>query len=444
MSASKTRPAESLEDYTLLAILGERPQVMTELIWSLAQDGVVPERIIVLTTARGERILRAELLGDPAYRDFSDYWGDRWTDFCNQVLDRDPFEPEVKVPYADGTKIEDIYAPDDGRLFENWCFGLVQSLTREMSAPSVYGCIAGGRKTMTQDVTTAFTLYARRGDRLFHVIVPEEVEEDRTFFWPREDRPEHAKYADDVHRVDKSFPHLRARLDDGLLNEIDDDLNEIDDDLDERSHYKDLLDVLDPDRRALAKPREVTLRMKKKTTAKGTEKKRESGSMLHVESARGGNMGEVRLAVENVATLLILWSHLWEEGGQGKVAKSDLVKPWVDDVRWRIYKAFGRNEDKFKPWCHEQATSEYSTHISNLNKKLRSVTGVERYLELIDAPEPPNFDGEKPIKRFRRPLPENIQLRIEIVPDENEQLPQLATEEGWKFLELPRPEVVDN
>jgi len=442
---SALQNANLAEEYILLAVLGERPQILTELIWSLAQHGAFPKRVIVLTTARGERILRAQLLGDLSYEDDISNIDNRWGDFCNQVLDGDPFDPErdIKVPYRDGeTKIEDIYAPQDGRLFENWCFNLVHSLTRDLDDPELYGCIAGGRKTMAQDLTTAFTLYARGGDRLFHVIVPKEVEDDPTFFWPREDPHEHADYADDVldGLVNKSFPHLRARLEEGLLSEISDDL-------DERSHYQDLLDALAGDRRALATPKQVTLRMKKKTTPKGNEKGGESGSVLLVEGAGGEPMGKVKLAVENVATLLILWSHLWEEGEhghweegeQGKVAKSDLVRPWVDDTRWRIYKAFGRDEGKFIQWCHEQATSEYSTHISNLNQKLRSKTGIKRYLELIG----PKFDGDKPVKRFRR-SPEDIQLHIEIVPDEEEKLSQLATEEGWKFLELPRPKTVDN
>jgi len=416
------------EEYILLAVMGERPQVLTELIWSLAQEGAFPKRVIVLTTARGERTLRAQLLEDPSHRGI-DHWADRWTPFCNQVLDSDPLDLEVEVPYEDGTKIEDIYAPRDGRLFENWCFDLVHSLTRDMDAPPLYGCVAGGRKTMAQDLTTAFTLYARGGDRLFHIIVSKHIEEEvPTFFWPREER-DHDEYADEMHRVDKSFPHLRARLEEGLLSEIGDDL-------DERSHYQELLDALDP--RALTKPKQVTLCMQMETNARGTEIRGDSGSVLLVKSARGEPMGDVRLPVEKVATLLILWHHLWEKGEQKRVEKSDLVKPWVDKTRRRIYEAFGRSEDRFTQWYHEEShieTSEYSTHISNLNKKLRSVSGVERYLELI---------GKKHVYKFPRPLPEDIELHIEIVPGEKGKLSQLATEEGWKFLELPRPVIVGN
>jgi len=433
-------------EYILLAVMGERPQVLTELIWSLAQEGAYPKRVIVLTTARGERTLRAQLLGDRSHRNIK-YLEDRWTDFCDQVLGSNPFDPggDIEVPDRDGTKIEDIYAPRDGRLFENWCFDLVHSLTRDMDAPPLYGCVAGGRKTMAQDLTTAFTLYARGGDRLFHVIVSEHIEEDvPTFFWPRADR-DHDEYADEVHRVDKSFPHLRARLEEGLLSEIGDDL-------DERSHYQELLDALDP--RALTKPKQVTLRIRKKTTAKGNEKRKESGSVLLMKDARGEPMGEVRLTVENVATLLILWSTLWEEGEQEKVVHSDFIMPWVDDTRQRIYEAFGRDKDKdkdnFTPWCHEESNKEiydYADHIYRLNEKLRAKSAFERYLQAQKIPSNSlsnDYEEEATVRHFPHPLPENIHLQIEIVPDEDEKLLQLVNERVWNRLDLPRPEIVDN
>lgn len=454
MSVSEARSAESLEDYTLLAILGERPQVMTELIWSLAQDGAVPERIIVLTTAHGERALRAELLGDRSYRDFSDHWNDRWKPFCSQVLDSDPLDLEVEVPLdSDGNKIEDIYDPDDGRHFENWCFDLVHSLTREIDGPPLYGCIAGGRKTMTQDVTTAFTLYARGPDRLFHVIVPEKVEEDRTFFWPREDRSEHAEHADDVYRVDKSFPHLRARLEDSLLSDVGE--------LNERSHYKELLDELDPDRRALTKPQKVTLRIQMETSANGRDMKGDSGSTLSVWDATGKTKAEVNLSVKKLATLLFLWNRLWRPGERTNIPHTLMKTETADKYRRVVYEAFHGElptpfDDEYPdylPWYPEgnyytkydnKYKSQYSKSRGELNTEFEG--GIERNFSVQSVPPDKlsNVDSNKdPFYAFWRTLPEDVQLRIEIVPDEYNQLEKLATPEGWPFKGLPVPEIAD-
>jgi len=449
-AASDVQDDDLKEDYTLLAVLGERPQVMTELIWSLAQDGEMPGRIIALTTARGERILRAILLGDSAYRRDFQNWNDRWTPFCNQVLGSDPLNVEVQVPYRDdGTKIEDIYAPQDGRLFENWCFDLVHSLTREIDGPPLYGCIAGGRKTMAQDVTTAFTLYARGGDRLFHVIVPEEVEDDETFFWPREDRPQHAKYADDVHRLDKFFPHLRARLEDGLLSEIGDDL-------DERSHYQDLLDALAGDRQALVKPRQVTLRIQRGASTKNSE------SALMVWDATGERVTKVRLKLKHLATLLFLWNWLWRPGERKLMPHTLLKSETADKKRKSIYEIFHDHtvsplSDDFRPWYPKDKfytehgnnyNSAYSNSTSPLKTEVFEKEPVLRRYFLIEsvtaARLPDELRDKQPVLAFPRPLPEDIKLHIEIAREEDGQLEQLATEEGWPFSNLPLPEVVDS
>jgi CRISPR-associated protein (TIGR02584 family) len=435
------------EDYTLLAVLGERPQVMTELIWSLAQDDAYPERVIVLTTARGEQVLRAQLLGEDPYRRFANY-DDRWSPFCEQVLKSDPFDPDedVEVPqYADGTKIEDIYEPRDGRLFENWCFDLVHSLTRELDGPPLYGCIAGGRKTMTQDVTTAFTLYARGGDRLFHVIVPEHVEEDETFFWPRRGYEDHAEYADDVHRVDKPFPHLRLRLEDGLLSEVSG--------VDERSHYQELLDILDPE--ALARPKNVTLRLQRGSTDVGTHVASSSDSELIVEGASGSELGSISLPPTLVATWLVLMERLWRPGKRAVTCKSQLVTEEVDEQRRAVLGAFGYDTSSHgdvKPWVEPEYWGDkkdyppyYSDHISKLNidpfkENSEAEPLFERYFKVVRPPKEiqPDDWGEWPYYALPTSLPEGVDLEIEAPTSMS-----LAEEKNWPFEHLSPPEVVD-
>jgi CRISPR-associated protein (TIGR02584 family) len=186
-SADSPEESASKGDYTLLALLGERPQVLTLLLWSLVDKrDEYPKRVIVLTTAHGERNLRAKLLGDKSYREEISNIGNRWDPFCRQVLGHDPFEPDkdIEVPTdLEGNKIEDIEDEGDGRLFAGWCYDLVRSLTQETEGP-LYGLIAGGRKTMTSDITTAFSLYGLRDHKLFHVIPSKDLERNSRFFGP--------------------------------------------------------------------------------------------------------------------------------------------------------------------------------------------------------------------------------------------------------------------
>ena len=437
---SALQNANLAEEYILLAVLGERPQILTELIWSLAQHGAFPKRIIVLTTARGERILRGQLLGCDSHHNIKN-WGNRWTPFCNQVLDSDPLDLEIKVPREDGTKIEDIYEPRDGRLFENWCFDLVHSLTRDMDAPRLYGCVAGGRKTMAQDLTTAFTLYARSGDRLFHVIVSKHIEEDvPEFFWPRADR-DHSEYADEMHRVNKSFPHLRARLEDGLLSEISG--------VDGRSHYQELLDALAPDRRALATPKSVTLRIQLK---RSSAERNNSDSTLTVFDATGECLAEVRLTLKPLITLLFLWDQIWDRGERKYVSREALKTEDVDRKRKKLYKIFyGRepvisrkaNESDWVRWSPQSHSNPCSSAVSHLKTEvMKKEPPLERYFLVSGRPKPPDVDKNEPVYAFPGPLPKDIKLNIEVVPDEREQLLQL--EEYWPFDNLPQPEVVDD
>jgi len=440
-------PPEERKDYTLLTVMGERPQVMTELIWALAQkEDRYPARIIVLTTTRGRRALRAQLLGDPAYHDANNR-KDRWTPFCREVLHLD--EPlaldEIEVPkHTDGTEIEDIYDPDDGRLFENWCFDLVHSLTRDIGGRPLYGCIAGGRKTMGQDVTTAFTLYARRHDRLYHVIVPKHVEKDKTFFWPRA-REGHAHHAGDVHPVNKSFPHLRARLEDGLLSEISD--------VDEHSHYQELLDELDPDRRALAKPKAVTLRLQRKVTDAGTQVSGVFDCKLSISDAQGLQLGSISLSPLLVATWLVVMNHLWRPGERAVTSKSQLLKEKIDEQRRIVLGAFGYDmgpHGDVKPWVKpdywgnkKKYPSYYSDHISKLNKdpfkeKPAAEPLFARYFKVIRpaVTEEIKASGLEGPYYFAlpSPLPEGIELRIEVSSPR-----VLADENHWPFEHMPLP-----
>jgi CRISPR-associated protein (TIGR02584 family) len=461
-------PAEDASegDYTLLALLGERPQVLTLLLWSLVDKrGEYPKRVIVLTTAHGEHSLRAKLLEDDYRGSRIRNQGHRWGPFCQRVLGYDPLDPDkdIEVPTdTDGTKIEDIEDEDDEQLFASWCYDLVRSLTRKTEGP-LYGLIAGGRKTMTPDITTAFSLYGLRDHKLFHVISSKDLERNSDVFWPRADLG-HNEYADDVHLVQKPFLHLQMRLE-NLLSDVDG--------VNRRSHHEELLDELYADRQALAEPQKVTLRIRK-------GRKRKSDSTLSVWDDTGEPMAEeVHLSVKSLATLLFLWDNLWQPGERRCVALQNLMTETADKYRRTVYDAFEvdppdpgdpRDEDDnsratYLPWWPKDPYyklpdkdyerdygnngAAYSDSVSYLKGKMMEEPVLKRYFLTEQVPNNARSDicrHDVPSYAFRRPLPENIDLSIEVSRDEFNDLRPLTTalkeEDPFRLL-LPTLNVVN-
>jgi CRISPR-associated protein (TIGR02584 family) len=437
------------------------------LLWSLVEKrGEYPKRVIVLTTAHGEHSLRAKLLEDDCRGSRIRNQGHRWGPFCQRVLGYDPLDPDkdIEVPTdTDGTKIEDIEDEDDEQLFASWCYDLVRSLTRKTEGP-LYGLIAGGRKTMTPDITTAFSLYGLRDHKLFHVISSKDLEQKSEVFWPRADLG-HAKYADEVDLVQKPFLHLQMRLED-LLSDVDG--------VNRRSHHEELLDELYADRQALAEPQKVTLRIRK-------GRKRESDSTLSVWDDTGKPMAEeVHLSVKSLATLLFLWDYLWQTGERKCIPYSVLKSETANKCQRTVYEAFNvdppdpgdpRDEDDdsratYLPWWpedpyytlpdknyerdYEKNKPAYSDSVSYLKKKMVKKPVLKRYFLTEAVPtnaRPDICTHDVPSYAFRRPLPENIELNIEISRDEIDDLRPLTTalkNEGDPFRYfLPTLNVVD-
>jgi len=153
------------EPYVLLAPLGTSPGVLTETVWSLAQDGLVPATVHVMTTATGWEVVA----GDLGFETENARWDRLSRGVCG--LDRPiPVERHV-VRGRNGRELRDIRHEQDDLAFGAACYALVRRLTEATNRPPVVGSIAGGRKTMSAHLMTAFCLCARQQDRLVHVLI---------------------------------------------------------------------------------------------------------------------------------------------------------------------------------------------------------------------------------------------------------------------------------
>lgn len=204
----------------LLAVCGLSPQVITETLFALHQQGRQIDAIRVLTTRAGKDACLAGLFraGDGHYYRYLDEYG----------LPRDAidFAPRhlLAVLADDGTEIDDIADEYHSERFLRLCMEETFALARD-DEQCVLFSIAGGRKTMGACLSLAAQCYARPQDRIYHVLVqPSEFESCRDFYYPprtprtievlnRERRPCHMSTAEaQITLVPMPFFPLRRQL----------------------------------------------------------------------------------------------------------------------------------------------------------------------------------------------------------------------------------------
>jgi CRISPR-associated protein Csx14 len=163
----------------LLAVSGLSPQVVTETIYALHQQGRTPEAIRILTTREGKAFIHANLLSavDGHYHRLLKDYG-----IAAEVID---FSARHIYAPADqcGTEYDDIAGEEENERFLALCMAHAFEVTRDPDT-EVYFSIAGGRKTMGACLAVAAQCYARPQDRIFHVLVTPEFESSRDFYYP--------------------------------------------------------------------------------------------------------------------------------------------------------------------------------------------------------------------------------------------------------------------
>lgn len=209
---------------TLLAVCGLTPQVLTETLYALSQQGRMVDAVRILTTRPGRERCLAQLLAPETGRYYGllDEYGisRESVDFSAQHIQA--------VTDEQGRELDDILSEEDNERFLLACMEAAFDLTKQDN-DVVFFSIAGGRKTMGACLSLAAQLYARPQDRVFHVLVSPEFESSRDFFYPPlVSRPaelvdgrgqpfvKETKFAS-VTLVPMPFFPLRRRLSDKLL-----------------------------------------------------------------------------------------------------------------------------------------------------------------------------------------------------------------------------------
>jgi CRISPR-associated protein (TIGR02584 family) len=171
---------------TLLAITGLTPQVITETVYALAQEGSgsadgIPDRIEVITTTEGRRRIQLALFAEGGGQGYFDR-------LCADFgIDRDAIafnEDSIHIIRdAAGEPLPDIVKEADNAAAADLINDRIRALTQ---APEtrLHVSLAGGRKTMGFYAGYALSLYGRAQDRLTHVLVNPPFESHPSFYYP--------------------------------------------------------------------------------------------------------------------------------------------------------------------------------------------------------------------------------------------------------------------
>lgn len=169
----------------LVAVCGLTPQVVTETLWALhhCAPPVDPAELWILTTNAGRDVCRRKLFGPQG---------------AIAAYLREHGRPRGSLSYgpdrlivlkgADGAPLEDVRSEADNRAVADQ---IADFIRRQAGRPDVrlHCSVAGGRKTMGVLLAGALQLFGRAEDRLYHVLVPVEVERQPELFYPvRPDR----------------------------------------------------------------------------------------------------------------------------------------------------------------------------------------------------------------------------------------------------------------
>ena len=169
----------------LVSAMGTSPAVLTNTVWGLAHQkhSIVPDEIVVFITKSGKELLIQRLFDDGVWNEM------------RSNLKREKIEIDGKlvfgatsirvIPDAEGNEIEDLRTGEDNLRAADFMLSQLRQYTED-SETELHVSIAGGRKTMSALLFSCMTLLGRECDKVYHVLLPQELEQGSTpdFFYP--------------------------------------------------------------------------------------------------------------------------------------------------------------------------------------------------------------------------------------------------------------------
>jgi CRISPR-associated protein (TIGR02584 family) len=185
------------EKHILVAVSGNTPQIVTETLYALMiknKPAAPISAVYIITTAKGAKIAWESLGGqDGAIARFCREYGIAPSSIAfteDQIIRiRCTQQDSKREGKEEEEYLDDIRTTGDNSSLASQLLGLIRSLTSDPRT-TLHCSMGGGRRTMSAYMMIAMTIYGREQDRLSHVLVPEEFESNRDFFFPpKKDEP---------------------------------------------------------------------------------------------------------------------------------------------------------------------------------------------------------------------------------------------------------------
>ena len=184
--------------HILFSVAGMSPAVITETLFGLWKSGAANGgEIHILTTARGKRDMQPLLEEDGQVAAFNRAYGTSWTIRYEWVeaITATPRRATAGMPLGSGpVPLEDLRTTAHNEAAADRIVQRIREWT-ERDDVVLHASVAGGRKTMGMFLSQAMSWFARPGDDLSHVLVPQAFE-NKTFFFPEPDNPDHVDVVD--------------------------------------------------------------------------------------------------------------------------------------------------------------------------------------------------------------------------------------------------------
>jgi CRISPR-associated protein (TIGR02584 family) len=206
----------------LLLVSGMSPQIITETLYALVVQQQpspwLPDEVHLITTEQGRRNATLQLLEDKR----------RFFQFLRDYKITHPIHFDSSTIHlicdSQGSPLADLRTPLDNEAAADTICDVIRTFTQD-PANELNVSLAGGRKTMGFYAGYALSLFGRPQDRLSHVLVDENYESNRDFFYPtpdtqviydREGKPLNAHEAK-VWLAEIPFVRMRSSLPPNLL-----------------------------------------------------------------------------------------------------------------------------------------------------------------------------------------------------------------------------------
>ncbi len=167
----------------LVFVIGTTPQIITETLYALTQEfkpPVIPEEIHIITTSIGKEKIEEELIKKERLSAFSKEFGLPEFVLSNKSIH--------VIEGENGQWLEDIRKTDHNERVGDLIANFIKEKTSDPKA-RLHCSLAGGRKTMSFYLGSALQLFGRPWDKLYHVLVPPELESHPEFYYkPKRDR----------------------------------------------------------------------------------------------------------------------------------------------------------------------------------------------------------------------------------------------------------------